>query len=67
MSSPFQVNFQQLPEVYNTIETANGVFVVVAPNNQATVNALIEVGRKRKWPFQEINPSTNKSKKTRYN
>jgi hypothetical protein len=67
MSSPFQVNLQQIPEVYKTVETPNGVFVVIAPNNQSTINNLIEVGKKRKYPFQELNNSTKSYKKSRYN
>jgi hypothetical protein len=67
MSSPFQVNFQKMPEVYNTIETPKGVFVVVTPNNQSTINNFIEVGKKRKWPFQELQTTSHNYKKTRYN
>ncbi len=67
MSSPFQVNINSLPEVYNAIEAGKNVYVVVNPNNQGAINTIMEIGKKRKYPFQDMPSSTNKCKKTRYN
>jgi hypothetical protein len=67
MSSPFQVNIESMPEVYKTIEANKNVYVVVNPNNQSAINTFMEIGKKRKFPFQDASLSTNKCKKTRYN
>ncbi len=67
MSSPFQVNIESMPEVYKAIETGKNVYIVVNPNNQSTINTIMEVGKKRKFPFQDMSPPTNTYKKTRYN
>lgn len=67
MSNPFQVSIQPMPAVYNTGESGKNVYVIVNPNNQSTINTIMEVGKKRKFPFQDINLNTNKCKKPRYN
>jgi len=67
MSSPFQVNIESMPEVYKALETNKNVYIIVNPNNQSTINTIMEVGKKRKFPFQDMSPPTNKCKKTRYN
>jgi hypothetical protein len=67
MSSPFQVNIESMPEVYKAIETGKNVYVVVNSTNQSAINTIMEAGKKRKFPFQDMTPPTNKCKKTRYN
>jgi hypothetical protein len=62
MNSQIQV-INKKSEVFNNIETKHSVFMIIS--NQS-INTLIEVGKKRKYPFENINLNTN-CKKARYN
>ena len=57
MNSQIQV-INKMPEVFKNIETKHSAFIIPG--------TLMEVGKKRKYPFENINLNTN-SKKTRYN
>lgn len=63
MNSQIQV-INKMPEVFNNVETKNSVFIIIAPNQ--SINTLMEVGKKRKYPFENINLNRN-YKKPRYN
>ena len=57
MNSQIQV-INKMSKVFKNIETKHSAFIIPG--------TLMEVGKKRKYPFENINLNTN-SKKTRYN